>query len=136
MRKATATTSAPAQDSCGFVALYERSVGDVYSYLASRTGDRRAAEELTQDVFVAGVVLLLATSWMLWLIGVARHKLVDHWRARAREDRTLALVEASERSPWSEEPVVIEPELAAVVLAALSLCIGRRWCCGTSTGSV
>ena len=25
-----------------------------------------------------------------WLIGVARHKLSDHWRRQAREERTLA----------------------------------------------
>ena len=33
---------------------------------------------------------------MAWLIGVARHKLVDHWRAQARNDRKLALAHSSE----------------------------------------
>jgi RNA polymerase sigma-70 factor (ECF subfamily) len=29
---------------------------------------------------------------MPWLIGVARHKLVDHWRSQAREERGLRSV--------------------------------------------
>src|SRR5262249_18282430 len=29
-----------------------------------------------------------------WLIGVARHKLCDHWRRQAREERTLRAVAA------------------------------------------
>ena len=50
----TAAVTVPVEDPGGFVDLYERTVTDVYSYLASRVGDRGMAEELTQDVFVAG----------------------------------------------------------------------------------
>jgi RNA polymerase sigma-70 factor (ECF subfamily) len=36
-----------------------------------------------------------------WLIGTARHKLVDHWRRRERELRTLRLVEGAQvDDPW------------------------------------
>ena len=31
-----------------------------------------------------------------WLVGVARHKLVDHWRRQAREERQLRLLEAAD----------------------------------------
>ena len=122
MRKATATTAAPVGGSCGFVDLYERTVVDVYSYLASRTGDRGVAEELTQDVFVAGARRVAAGDVVdvAWLIGVARHKLVDHWRSLAREDRMLALVDTSEWSRPVEDSVAIDPGLAGVVLAALN----------------
>lgn len=37
-----------------FVAVYDRSVTDVYSYLYSRLRDRALAEDLTQDVFLDG----------------------------------------------------------------------------------
>ncbi len=38
-----------------------------------------------------------------WLIGVARHKLVDHWRRDERERRGLAAVgPAQEDDPWEE----------------------------------
>jgi hypothetical protein len=38
-----------------------------------------------------------------WLVGVARHKLVDHWRRLGREQRSLAAAEASATDvddPW------------------------------------
>ena len=53
MRKMAAVT-VPVEDPGGFVDVYKRTVTDVYSYLASRVGDRETAEELTQDVFVVG----------------------------------------------------------------------------------
>jgi RNA polymerase sigma-70 factor (ECF subfamily) len=34
-----------------------------------------------------------------WLVGVARHKLADHWRRRAREERHLSSVAAD----WDDE---------------------------------
>ena len=38
-----------------------------------------------------------------WLIGVARHKLVDHWRRGERERRGLAAVGPSQPDdPWEE----------------------------------
>ena len=97
MRRTDAVTAAPVGSRGGFVDLYERTVTDVYSYLASRVGDRGVAEELTQDVFVVGAHRCAAGEVVdvAWLIGVARHKLVDHWRAQARNDRKLALAHSS-----------------------------------------
>ena len=53
MRRANAVTTARAEPG-EFVDLYERTMTEVYSYLASRVADRGAAEDLTQDVFVSG----------------------------------------------------------------------------------
>ena len=122
MRKVEATATVPVGAPCDFVALYERTVTDVYSYLASRVGDWAAAEDLTQEVFVAGARRVAAGDVVdrAWLIGVARHKLVDHWRAQARHDRNLALARSSERTRWGEEPESIDPDVAAMVLADLN----------------
>jgi RNA polymerase sigma-70 factor (ECF subfamily) len=122
MRKVEATTTVAVGSPCGFVALYERTVTDVFSYLASRVGDWAAAEDLTQDVFVAGARRVAAGDVvdLAWLIGVARHKLVDHWRAQARRDRNLALAHSSEQTHRVEESGSIDPDLAAVVLAGLN----------------
>jgi RNA polymerase sigma-70 factor (ECF subfamily) len=122
MRKAAAV-AVPVEDPGGFVEVYKRTVADVYSYLVSRVGDRETAEELTQDVFVVGARRVAAGEVVdvAWLIGVARHKLVDHWRAQAREDRNLALAHAVERTrPVEEWAGLIDPGLAGVVLACLS----------------
>jgi RNA polymerase sigma-70 factor (ECF subfamily) len=54
-----------------------------------------------------------------WLIGVARHKLVDHWRRREREDRGLRLTRDSEPhadDPWEQ---VLDEVRARTALAAL-----------------
>jgi RNA polymerase sigma-70 factor (ECF subfamily) len=121
MRKMAAAT-VPVEAPCGFVDVYKRTVADVYSYLASRVGDRETAEELTQDVFVVGARHVAAGEVVdsAWLIGVARHKLIDHWRARARQDRNLVLAQSAEQTRPVGESAAVDPGLAAVVLAGLS----------------
>jgi len=90
-----------------FLDLYERAFSDVYSYVASRLGDRGAAEDVTQEVFVAGArhVARGGAVDVAWLKTVARNKLIDHWRARTREDRKLALAysaEAMDANPFAD----------------------------------
>lgn len=84
-----------------FLELYERAFPDVYSYVASRLGDRSAAEDVTQEVFVVGArhVALGGAVDVAWLKTVARNKLIDLWRARGREDRKLALAFSAEPTP-------------------------------------
>ncbi|WP_446918889.1 RNA polymerase sigma factor, partial [Klebsiella pneumoniae] len=55
-----------------------------------------------------------------WLIGVARHKMVDHWRATAREERRLHRV-ASEPEPDHDDPLDahLDAATAREVLAEL-----------------
>ena len=117
-----ATATVPVGAPCDFVALYERTVNDVYAYLASRVGDWALAEDLTQEVFVAGARRVAAGDVVdrAWLIGVARHKLVDQWRAQARHDRNLALAHSSEQTRSVEEWASIDPDRASVVLAGLN----------------
>ena len=106
-----------------FVDLYRRAVPDVYSYLASRVGDRGAAEDLTQEVFIAGAHRAARGEVvdLRWLIAVARNKLVDHWRALAREDRKLAVVASLEPQPRHvEQPLPIDPGVASAALAGLN----------------
>ena len=106
-----------------FVDLYRRAVPDVYSYLASRIGDRGAAEDLTQEVFIAGAHRAAAGEEvdLRWLIAVARNKLVDHWRAMAREQRNLSAVASLDPEPFHVALVgPIEPGVASQVLARLN----------------
>lgn len=96
-----------------FLDLYDRALPQVYGYLLARCGQRAVAEDLTAETFLAAVDAVrgvrggrpapLSTAW---LIGVARHKLCDHWRRQAREERTLRAVaaepEQSQADPWDE----------------------------------
>jgi RNA polymerase sigma-70 factor (ECF subfamily) len=84
------------EDAQKLLALYDRALPQVYGYLVDRCGDVATAEDLTSETFLAAVVAAKRSGTTdvstPWLIGVARHKLVDHWRRRSREERLLAAV--------------------------------------------
>jgi RNA polymerase sigma-70 factor (ECF subfamily) len=93
--------------------MYEGALSHVYGYLLSRCGHRALAEDLTEETFLAAVDAVRGDQPPAvttgWLIGVARHKLVDHWRRQGREERALHAL-ASESSadsqyddPWDAE---------------------------------
>lgn len=88
--------AAPGDPRAGLLALYDSALPQVYGYLLHRCGRTGLAEDLTAETFLAAVDAVrgerppsLSTAW---LIGIARHKLVDHWRWLAREERTLSAV--------------------------------------------
>jgi RNA polymerase sigma-70 factor (ECF subfamily) len=75
-----------------FLALYERSLGDVYGYLVRRCPNAATAEDLTAETFLAAARAARSGTTELsipWLIGTARHKLVDHWRREGRQREAL-----------------------------------------------
>ena len=80
----------------GLLSLYDETLPEVYGYLLARCGSRALAEDLTAETFLAAVRAEAdgrGPTTAAWLIGTARHKLVDHWRRREREERSLRLVE-------------------------------------------
>jgi RNA polymerase sigma-70 factor (ECF subfamily) len=116
-------TGAGEPDRAAFLAFYQEAVPEVYGYFLHRCGDSSAAEDLTSETFLAAVRNLEdgrpALLDIPWVIGVARHKLADHWRRRAREER---LRDALERDPApNEDPwdVSLDQLRANEVLAAL-----------------
>ncbi len=78
------------------LALYDHALGQVYGYLLARCGASALAEDLTAETFLAAVDAVrrgtCTTPSTGWLVGIARHKLVDHWRRRERELRGLRVV--------------------------------------------
>lgn len=83
-----------------FAAFYDTTFDVVYRYLSRAVfGDRMLAEDLTQETFAAAVTAVRAGSanaqTLPWIIGVARHKLIDHYRSSAREQRRLSLAWSS-----------------------------------------
>jgi RNA polymerase sigma-70 factor (ECF subfamily) len=85
--------------------LYDPALPQVYGYLLRRCGRREVAEELTSETFLAAADAARRSRPpgidIGWLIGVARHKLADHWRRQAREERKLRAV-ASEPEPHDD----------------------------------
>jgi RNA polymerase sigma-70 factor (ECF subfamily) len=94
----------------GLLALYDSALPQVYGYLLSRCDRRAVAEDLTAETFLAAVDAVRRAHpppvTTAWLIGVARHKLVDHWRRQGREERGLRAVAADDGDqlddPWDE----------------------------------
>jgi len=100
--------------------LYDEALPRVYGYLRPRCGSMALAEDLTSETFLAAVdavqkgrVPELGTAW---LIGVARHKLVDHWRRVEREQRPMGVVEDVTHDEWD---VHLDAVLAHETLARL-----------------
>ena len=106
-------------------AIYRRALPQVYGYLLPRCGSTVVAEDLTAETFMAAVAAVrqgrvrVPEVTVAWLVGVARHKLADHWRRTAREQRSLAAVavlaeEAGD--PWEEH---LDAQAAHAALARL-----------------
>lgn len=79
-----------------FASFFDRALPEVYHYLLHRCRHRSTAEDLTSETFLAAVDAVrreaVGTPSVAWLIGIARHKLVDHWRRVQRESRQLSVV--------------------------------------------
>jgi RNA polymerase sigma-70 factor (ECF subfamily) len=90
--------------------VFDSALPRVYGYVLSRCGQQALAEDLTSETFLAAVDAVRRHDpppvSVAWLVGVARHKLVDHWRRQGREERGLsALADAdtvADEDPWDE----------------------------------
>jgi RNA polymerase sigma-70 factor (ECF subfamily) len=83
-------------DRAAFSAFYRGALPHVYGYLLHRCGGNVAvAEDLSQEVFFAVVKDLRKgrriDASLPWLLGIARHKLIDHFRRQVRSDHFFAL---------------------------------------------
>ena len=88
-------------DAAAFATLYDRHERPVYRFLLRSAGSAETAADLLQETWLA-VVRHAATyevraRFSTWLYGIARNKLIDHWRAR-RPDVSL------------DEPAANDPE--------------------------
>jgi RNA polymerase sigma-70 factor (ECF subfamily) len=91
-----------------FVVLYDSALPYVYGYLLARCGRAVLAENLTAETMLTAVDALghdpPRTMSTTWLVGIARHKLVDYWRRLGREQRGLGTL-VSEENPEMGRPV-------------------------------
>jgi RNA polymerase sigma-70 factor (ECF subfamily) len=76
-------------DSEQFRVFYAAALPRVYGYFLYRCGAEVAlAEDLTQETFLAAVAELrrgkVVVTPLSWVLGIARHKLLDHFRQQRR----------------------------------------------------
>ena len=78
-------------DDRAFRAWYDATLPRVYGYLFQRCGrDTELAQELTQQTFIAAIGSRQGPSNddpIAWVIGIARHRLADHFKALERRER-------------------------------------------------
>lgn len=91
------------------LALYDDALPQVYGYLLHRCRNSSVAEDIAAETFMAAIESIgrgaVAEVTTAWLIGIARHKLVDHWRRIERDERNLRAVDAPAAAddPWNAE---------------------------------
>jgi len=82
-------------DAESFRRFYERALPRVYGYLLHRCGSVSVAEDLAQETFLAAVTELKrgrgVDAPLPWIFGIARHKLLDHYRREERRAREAAV---------------------------------------------
>ena len=97
----------------------------MHRYLLQRLRDPQQAEDLTQDVFVNALRALADFQWQgafrPWLLRVAHHRLVNHWRTLGRRPQLADLPEdaAPEDDPSAGPELADELDLGALVALRL-----------------
>jgi len=139
----------------GFAAFYRETLPRLYGYFVARCGgDVAVAEDLTQETYVAFVRQLRdereIASAAAWLFGIARHKLVDHYRRQRRleaigepwdaraaealpapvsdpiaEASAERVAEAMARLPESQRIVVALRELDGLAVGEVAAALGK-----------
>ncbi|MCG5431884.1 sigma-70 family RNA polymerase sigma factor [Mycobacterium sp. MYCO198283] len=102
--------------------LYDAALPTVYGYFVRRCPDRSTAEDLTSETFLAAMDSARKpdppTMSVPWLIGIARHKLADHYRRRQPPQPVDELPEpADPPDTWDAE---LDRIVAEAVLARLA----------------
>jgi RNA polymerase sigma-70 factor, ECF subfamily len=107
-------------DPVAFRAFYAEALPRVHGYLLRRCGGSvETAEDLTQDTFLAAVSELRRGRRINlpipWVLGIARHKLVDHYRRQERtEPRSPAMAAQPAQVPIEGGDVARERTLTAL----------------------
>ena len=104
----------------------------VYGYLVNRCqGDAALAEDLAQSAFGEGIRQAASfdgrSDPVVWLIGIARHKLVDHLREQEREERRrMRLVVRELTLDCADDPWRGLDERAVLIATLARLCVSQR----------
>lgn len=116
------------RDPVAFEALLDVSLPRLYGYFLARVnGDQGVAEDLMQESYLAALRELrrgvAVAAPMPWLMGIARHKLIDHYAAKRRGFRRTTEwddeVAATFAEPTDDFAAVVDREQVADALGKL-----------------
>ena len=95
--------------------LYRRHLGEIYRYCLFRIGDEAAAEDLTEEVFLNMVQALprytdRGIPFVAWLYRIARARVVDYQRQRARRPTEALADTLADAAPSPEMQALAHAE--------------------------
>lgn len=108
-----------ADDAAAFDALYARHKGGVYRYVLRQCAHAGIADELFQDVWMSVIrsraSYVPSAKFTTWLYRIARHRLIDHWRATGQVELVTAGPDGDAEDPLDALPAAPgdEPEARA-----------------------
>ncbi len=132
-------------DPAAFARFYDDALPRIYGYFLHRCGGTAStAEELTQETFVAAVTELRkgrhVDAPLPWLYGIARHKLLDHYRREGRRRESpgpvddVAVEDSDERSrvlvalgavPETQRAALVLRHMEGLSVPELAAVLGR-----------
>ena len=92
-------------DRAAFASVYDRHAKAVYGFALRMVGDRGAAEDVTQEAFLAllrGRAFDASRGFLPWLLTVTRNEALDHLRRRGRRPESPIDRELLETAPARE----------------------------------
>ena len=125
-RLAQAVEAAQRGDAQGWSALFERFYPGVHAYALARLGDLTAAEDVTQDVFVAAVTSIKALrdrrepAVEAWFLHICRNKVVDHLRRGSRQRGLSLEARVLDADPGSIAETNMEADRVRAAMAYLT----------------
>src|SRR5215210_4966326 len=114
-------------DRDAYTLLYRRYLDDVYRFALVRLGDREAAEDAVQSIFVRALTALPSchenAAFVGWLFAIARNVVTDQLRTRRHETDSIP-----DDALWADtgpgpEEAAIQGEARRFLLAAREKCL-------------
>ena len=120
-----------AREAVDFAAIYQQHRLAIYRYVLARVGHVEDAQDITAQVFPNAYRHVRSyrgrASIIHWLIGIARHHVIDHYRSTRQHDLPLdAVQEHPAAAPGIEETLVQRQRLRRVSEAINALSEDRR----------
>lgn len=125
-RLTQAVEAAQRGEAQGWTALFERFYPDVHAYALARLGDLTAAEDVTQDVFVAAVTSIRTLrdrrepAVQAWFLHICRYKVVDSIRRGIRQRGLVLDARPLEADPSSIAEMNVEADRVRAAMAHLT----------------
>jgi RNA polymerase sigma-70 factor (ECF subfamily) len=110
-----------------YTLLYRRYLDDVYRFALARLGDREAAEDAVQNIFVRALTALPSchenAAFVGWLFAIARNVVTDQLRTGRHQADPMP-----DDAPWPDtgpgpEEVAMQGEARRFLLAARERCL-------------